>query len=115
MKDVPAGMLMMTVYGGCDSTVVRCRLDGGEWLVCKKELLVDPNVSRAREMNLQRAYPTKFNRMNPLRQQKSNQMWTFVLPDPYRRGAHTVEVEATDRWGFRAKGRRSFCFPKGKE
>ena len=37
MKNVPAGLLMMTVYGGCDSTKVRCRIDGGEWLLCHKD------------------------------------------------------------------------------
>ena len=112
MKDVPDALLMMTVYGGCDSTTVRCRLDGGEWLECRKTKMMDPNVARTREMNLLGAYPTLNNRMNPLRHRESHQIWTLPLPEDYRRGAHTVEVEASDRWGFRATGRRSFCFPK---
>ena len=112
MEDVPAGTLMMTVYGGCDSTEVRCRLDGGRWMTCQKEMLVDPNVARTRELNLQRIFPTKYNRMNPLRHRESHQLWTLQLPDSCRQGAHTIEVEAHDRWGFSATGRRSFCFPK---
>ena len=111
MKKLPAGVLMMTVYGGCDSTQVRCRIDGGEWIACKKDSLLDPNVSRTREMNLLKEYPTKYNRMNPMRQIASRQLWTLSLPVDCRKGAHTVEVEAEDRWGFRASGQRSFCFP----
>jgi hypothetical protein len=112
MKDVPGGQLMMTVYGGCDSTTVRCRIDGGEWLACQKTKMIDPNVARTREMNLLKAYPTTYNRMNPLRHRESHQVWTLELPEAYRRGAHTVEVEAADSWGFKATGCRSFCFPK---
>lgn len=112
MKDVPGGQLMMTVYGGCDSTTVRCRIDGGEWLACQKTKMIDPNVARTREMNLLKAYPTTYNRMNPLRHRDSRQVWTLTLPEAYRRGGHTVEVEAADSWGFKATGYRSFCFPK---
>lgn len=103
--------LIITVFGGCDSTAVRCRIDGGEWLVCEKTKMIDPAVARVREMNLIRAYPTRYNRMNPMRQRNSNQIWTLALPPDYRQGAHTVEVEADDPWGFRATGSRSFCFP----
>jgi Predicted phosphohydrolases len=112
MKDHPAGLVMMTVWGGCDSTEVRCRVDDGPWQVCSKQALIDPNVARARELNLQRIYPTKYNRMNPLRHRESHQLWTFQLPADACRGAHTIEVEASDRFGFRATGRRSFCFPQ---
>ena len=111
MKDVPDGLAMMTVYGGCDSTMVRCRIDGGAWQLCKKEMRIDPNVARTREMNLQKIYPTQYNRINPMRRRESHQLWTFSLPDDCRKGAHWIEVEAEDRWGFRATGRRSFCLP----
>jgi len=114
-KDVPDRLLMLTVYGGCDSTEVRCRLDGGEWITCHKDSLVDLHVAHTREMNLRKIFPTPFNRMNPMRRRESHQLWTLPLPADCRQGAHTVEVEATDRWGFRATGRRSFCFPKTVE
>ena len=110
LKDIPPATLMMTVYGGCDSTQVRCRLDRGDWIVCKKANLVDPNVARAREQNLQKIFPTPFNRMNPLRKRESHQLWTLELPEHYRHGAHVVEVEAHDAYGFQAAGTRSFSF-----
>jgi predicted Zn-dependent peptidase len=115
MKDIEAGQLLMTVYGGCDSTTVRCRIDGGDWLVCQKSKLIDPNVARTREMNLLKAYPTPYNRMNPLRHRESHQLWSLRLPQPCLKGAHTVEVEASDPWGFHATGSRSFCFPAAEE
>ena len=112
LKRVPPGQLLLTVYGGSDSTRVRCRLDGGEWLACRKDSLMDPNVARIREMNHLKAYPTRFSRVNPFRHRSSHQLWSLPLPASCRQGAHTVEVEADDRWGFRASGCRSFCFPK---
>ena len=110
LKDIPPATLMLTIYGGCDSTEVRCRLDNGEWMVCKKANLVDPNVARTREQNLQKIFPTPYNRTNPLRKRESHQLWTLELPDDYRKGAHVVEVEAHDSYGFSATGIRSFCF-----
>ena len=71
---------------------------------------MDPNVARAREQNLQKIFPTPFNRMNPLRKRESHQLWTLELPEHYRHGAHVVEVEAHDAYGFHAAGTRSFCF-----
>ena len=82
------------------------------WRDAIRAKMIDPNVARTREMNLLKAYPTTYNRMNPLRHRETRQLWTLTLPEAYRRGAHTVEVEAADRWGFTATGRRSFCFPK---
>lgn len=110
LRNIPSATLMLTIYGGCDSTLVRCRIDKGEWMLCEKNNLVDPNVARAREQNLQRIFPTPFNRMNPLRKRESHQLWTLKMPERYQRGAHVVEVEAHDPYGFYAKGTRSFCF-----
>ena len=110
LSNVPRGQLLLTVYGASDSTQVRCRLDGGEWLLCRKDSVVDPNVARARELNLQKVYPTRYSKMNPFRRIVSRQLWSLPLPENCRQGAHTVEVEAEDRWGFHATGRRSFCF-----
>lgn len=114
MQKLPKGLMIFNVYGGCDSTAVRCRVDGGEWTVCQKQKIMDPNTARIRELNLQKIYPTQYNRINPLRRRESNQIWTLQLPEECRQGAHWVEVEAEDRWGFQAAGRRSFCFPKGE-
>lgn len=115
MRDIPSATLMLTIYGACDSTQVRCRIDKGEWMLCEKNNLVDPNVARAREQNLQKIFPTPFNRINPLRKRESHQLWTLNIPERYQRGAHVVEVEAYDPYGFNAKGTRSFCFlPKDK-
>ncbi len=110
MENRPAGLVQITVYGGCDSTDVRCRIDHGLWQSCLKSPLIDPNVARLREMNMLKAYPTRFNRINPLRRKESNQLWIFSLTDSQKCGAHTIEVKARDRWGFSASGIRSFCF-----
>ena len=110
LKEIAPNKALITVWGGCDSTTVRCRIDGGAWQVCQKTRLIDPNVARTRELNLQRAYPTKYNRMNPMRRQDSPQLWSVELTEAQRQGAHTIEVEARDDYGFRATGRRSYAF-----
>lgn len=113
-KHVDAGELIINVYGGCDSTRVFYRLDGGQWMECGKREMIDPYVARARELNLRKVYPTLFSRMNPFRNRSSQQIWTIALPEQYRTGTHTVEVKASDKFGFEASGIRSFCFPTDK-
>lgn len=112
-KQVDDGELIINVYGGCDSTRVICRLDGGQWMECSKRDMIDPYVARARELNLRKVYPTLFSRMNPFRNRSSEQIWAIALPEEYRTGTHTVEVKASDKFGFEASGIRSFCFPAG--
>lgn len=109
MKDIADGTLLVTVFGGCDSTKVECRIDGGEWQQCTKADVVEPNVARTREMNLIGAYPTKYNRMNPMRRRTSHQVWQLSLPETARKGAHSVEVRAADSYGLRASGCRMYC------
>lgn len=110
LRDVPPYEALITVWGGCDSTEVRCRVDGGEWLVAEKAAIIDPNVARTREMNLTKAYPTAFSRRNPMRAKPSPQLWRLSLPESARRGAHVIEVRAADRYGFSASGRRAFVY-----
>ena len=61
--------MLVTVYGASDSTIVRCRLDNGEWLLCEKKEELDVNVARVRSWNQLKIYPTRFNRRNPFRRQ----------------------------------------------
>ncbi len=110
MQDVAPRQALFTVWGGCDSTQVRCRIDGGAWAVCQKAKAIDPNVARVREQNLIKGYPTPYSRRNPLRKQESPQVWIFPLPEQQARGAHVIEVEASDTYGFSAKGMRPYCF-----
>ncbi len=104
----PKGELLVTVYGASDSTMVRCRLDDGSWLKCEKKKELDVNVARMRSWNQLKVYPTRFSRRNPFRKLPSPQVWTLQLEDNYCAGVHKVVVEASDRWGFRAKGTRTF-------
>ena len=101
---------LLTIWGGCDSTEVKCRVDGGAWRMVRKTDAIDPNVARTREMNLQKVYPTHYNRVNPMRRTPSPQLWTFPLPASARSGAHRIEVQASDGYGFRASGQRVFVY-----
>lgn len=110
LKGMEPYQALLTVWGGCDSTEVRCRIDGGEWRVAKKADSIDPNVARIREMNLLKSYPTRYNRINPMRRNPSPQLWMFPLPDATHRGVHHIEVQASDGYGFGASGQRVFVY-----
>lgn len=110
LKDIAPYEALITVWGGCDSTSVRCSIDGGEWTAARKADIIDPNVARIREMNMMRAYPTRFSRRNPMLHYASPQLWTITIPEAMRHGAHTIKVEASDRYGFSAAGSRAFVY-----
>ena len=40
LRNKHQGEMLVTVYGASDSTIVRCRLDNGEWLLCEKKDLM---------------------------------------------------------------------------
>lgn len=109
-KDMESYQALLTVWGGCDSTEVKCRIDGGEWQLAKKADFIDPNVARIREMNLLKSYPTRYNRVNPMRRNPSPQLWVLPLPDSARNGVHRIEVQASDRYGLEARGQRVFVY-----
>lgn len=110
LHDVASRKALFTVWGGCDSTLVRCRIDGGEWVSCSKTALIDPNAARVRELNLIKGYPTPYSRRNPVRRQESPQIWTLALTEQQSHGAHVIEVEASDGYGFSAHALRPYCF-----
>lgn len=109
-KDKVKGEIFMTIYGASDSTMVRCCVDDGEWLLCEKKEHPDINVARMRSWNQQNIYPTRFSRRNPFRRRPSPQLWKLELPNKYCRGVHSITVEASDSWGFHAFGKRIFCY-----
>lgn len=110
LRDIPSGRAIITVWGGCLATQVRVRIDNGAWQEAEKVDLIEPNVARMREMNHLKSYPTRFNRIDPLRRQPSPQVWILPLPAPFDKGAHRIEVEASDAYGFSAHGQRAYCF-----
>lgn len=105
------GHALVNVWGGSDSTTVRCRVDGGRWQVCRKLKMTDPNVERVVELIRSKGYPTPFSRRDPLRRSSSPQLWTYALASGELEGPHLIEVEASDRYGFRAGWSRVYCFP----
>ncbi len=103
------GEIYVTAFGGCDSTLVEFRIDGGKWSKAEKAKAMDANVAITRELNRQKSYPTAFSKMNPLRHLVSKQVWKGEIANPTS-GTHLVEVRATDKYGFSVKGARTFSF-----
>lgn len=111
LMELERGEMLVTVYGGCDSTSVVAVIDGTERLVGEKVKMMDPNVARTREFNNKKIYPTRHSRRNPFRRNPSPQIWRVVLPERYRTGTHSVDVTAYDDYGLRCRARRAFSFP----
>lgn len=111
MKDLERGEVLITVYGGCDSTQVVATVDGSLRLNAAKEKIMDPNVARIRELNLAKIYPTKHSRRNPFRHTASPQMWRLKLPEEYSDGTHRIDIVATDKYGLRCRSSRVFSYP----
>lgn len=109
LKGMSDGMVLATVYGSAsEATQVRCRVDGGEWLTCERKEVLAPNVARLLAWNRSHVYPTKYSRSNPLRNRASSQVWGIQLPEKYCKGVHSIQIEATDEWGFTAEGQCTF-------
>ena len=111
LKEFERGDVLITVYGGCDSTQVTATVDGGIILHAVKEKVMDPNVARIRELNLKKIYPTKHSKRNPFRHSASPQMWRLKLPEEYSDGTHRIEIVATDKYGLRCRSSRVFSYP----
>lgn len=107
----PVGEVYATVYGACDQTTVRCRLDDGTWVEGEHVQVMDANVARLQQLNSEGVYPTRHSRRNPARRMASRQVWRFRFAPGQLRGVHSLHVEASDRWGFSAKGDKVFWLP----
>ncbi len=104
----PIGSVYATVYGACDSTEVLCQLDNGSRIKGKQVAVMDANVARIRQFNSDKIYPTRHNRINPIRQKTSPQVWQFSFSPEQLQGVHTLKIKASDRWGFQAEGTKVF-------
>lgn len=85
LKDLEKGDILITVYGGCDSTRVEAIIDNNLKLTATKEKMMDPNVARIKELNKLKVYPTKYSRR--------------------------IDITATDSYGLRCRGSRAFSYP----
>ena len=111
LKDLEKGDVLITVYGGCDSTKVEAIIDNTLKLTATKEKFMDPNVARIRELNKLKAYPTKYSRRNPFRHTASPQIWRLRLPATHQDGTHSIDITATDPYGLRCRASRAFSYP----
>lgn len=111
LKAFERGEVLVTVYGGCDSTQVAAIVDGALELEGTKEKIMDPNVARIRELNSRKIYPTRHSRRNPFRHSASPQVWRLKLPVEYLDGTHRIDIVATDKYGLRCRSSRVFSYP----
>lgn len=115
LRTRPIGSVYATVYGACDSTEVLCQLDNGTWIRGRHVAVMDANVARIRQMNTDKVYPTRYNRINPFRRITSAQVWRFDFTPEQLQGIHTLNIKASDRWGFHASGSKVYYRPSASK
>lgn len=105
------GDVYATVYGACDDTQVCCQLDDGTWIQGERVEVMDASIARLRQQNTDKEYPTRFSRMNPIRNRPSQQVWRFRFNPEQLQGTHLLRLRASDSWGFEAQGTKLFFLP----
>jgi len=93
--------VISNIYAGGDSTRVRMKIDGGDWLQMEKVRRIDPYVLHIIERNRSKTYPTTGSRLIPLRKRFSPHIWQQLLPINMPSGIHQLHIEAEDPFGYK--------------
>lgn len=96
-------VLLANVYAGSDSTLVRVRIDAGDWQSMSVSKRVDPYVAQIVEKNRTKVFPTLDNTVNPLGKRTSSHVWELALPIGFSEKINKIEVVAFDKYGLDIK------------
>jgi 3',5'-cyclic AMP phosphodiesterase CpdA len=108
LAELPDGTIVANIYGGSgDVTKVEMRVDGGEWQPMEHMRIQAPVVSRIRHWNSTAGFPTAYSRRTPIRRTASPHVWSAILPEGLS-GIHSVEIHASDEYGFETSYTREF-------
>jgi len=95
-----SNQIVANIFGGSDSTLVKYRINDGEWQLMKKTRVADSYVSNIVQRNKAKIYPTEGNTVNPLRERNSSHIWTADKSVINYQLPFKIEVKATDNFGF---------------
>ncbi len=93
----------VNVFNGSERSVVKMRIDRGDWTVLDKVLEADPFYVETRDREIAAAPESKRQLSAPI---PSPHLWKGQLPADLTVGSHLIEIEGTDAYGRPHKGYR---------
>lgn len=104
-KRTSAG-IFVNFFNGNEKSVLRYRIDGGEWQ--KMQYLEEYDPIYLQEMFEWDTTTELINGRRPSNPQKSKHLWRANIPFKLPAGIHVIEVEATDMFGKRYTSQTSY-------
>ncbi|RIJ50476.1 Ser/Thr phosphatase [Maribellus luteus] len=108
LQELKTNDVLANVYAASDETLVKMKIDDGEWISMKKTKIIDPNVARIVHQNKTGIYPTVFSRKAALRTSASPHIWQGELPENLSSGVHLLTIEAVESDGFNVSAKQTF-------
>ena len=108
LKELKGGIVLANIYGASDSTQVFMQVNSGEWMKMEKVNQVAPSVHRQISRNREKVYPTPFSKRIPFRNSSSRHLWKGVVGDSLTDKINSVQIKASDAYGFNATGKMLF-------
>ncbi len=105
--DAPHDEVLANVFAGSPKTIVKMRVDGGDWQTMKLVDRPDPNLQRIFKLQARGIYPSKksspYGGKHPA---KSPHLWLGKIPKGLSSGPHLIEVSAKNDYGLNALSSR---------
>jgi len=108
LSDAQNAKVLANVFGGSKRSVVRMRVNGGDWLPMTLTPQWDPSISWVLDAQKK---PESWlgSHYNPKDEPATcSHIWQAALPAKLKQGAHTLEVESVDMFGQRDVQRTMF-------
>jgi len=100
--------IWINVYAGNEFTEVKIRFDEGNWTTAKRKEEFDPYILRLLKRQELGITPTDGSRGLKDEPRKSTHLWHSLIPESLEKGAHLLEVKATNNYGLNTKANRVF-------
>ena len=98
-QDIASTKVLANVFAGSQRTIVRMRVNGGEWQTMTLNPQPDPSISwvLAAEKSPESWLGSKYNPKD--KPANAFHIWEAQLPANLKSGTHTLQVEAVDMFG----------------
>lgn len=92
--------IIANVFAGDPGTLVSLRVDEGEWQEMQRTRMIDPYVSRIKDLQDEKLYPDQVSKRSPYLSRSSSHIWTGNAGEDLEAGLHKLEVWARNDKGL---------------
>lgn len=100
-----AAEVVVNVYAGSERSIVRMRVDEGEWVEMRRDRRPDPSFEAMKALEAGPNPPPGRKLPKPSR---SSHIWVGTLPEGLAPGGHLIHVSTTDMFGRTFESERVF-------